>query len=183
MSEIPRIRRKKGTPRQFNPGESVLDLPKADFLPRLVAHFLDMLLFLVICTPAFFMISLSAVRAAQAPPDSFDPTSYYLWALLLTIPGLVFLLIKDGLSKGQSPGKQAMDVMVVSAVHNRPCSFSESFKRNIILSLTGSVPLVGIFVEVLAMLTNKHWRRWGDRVAKLYVIDVDDFWIEPTAPE
>lgn len=129
---------------------------KASLLIRVFAKFLDFILI--------------AAMAEVVPKAGF-------------YAGLSYLLISDGLFKGQSIGKRLMNLRAVSAETGVPCSMKESMLRNAPLAaglLLYKLPLVGwIFImlvsvlEFLVMLGSKEGMRFGDELAKTVVIEVE----------
>lgn len=88
--------------------------------------------------------------------------------LFVALPsGLIILVIyplfKDGIFKGQSIGKKVVKLMVIDNETRKPCSYWQSFKRNIVLF----IPFV-ILIEFITLTEKK--RRWGDKVGKTEVI-------------
>jgi uncharacterized RDD family membrane protein YckC len=111
-------------------------------------------------------------------------------ALFYTIPSVVgpvsaitYILIADGLSGGQSPGKRLSGLRAVSIERNSPCNFKESIERNAVFALLialyfalGWIPYVGKLLAVLAAIVvvtvevslaygDEAGMRFGDRIA------------------
>jgi uncharacterized RDD family membrane protein YckC len=83
--------------------------------------------------------------------------------LLLSIPWLFFhTLLSDGLG-GQSWGKRFFDIRVVDAKSGEPCTFMQSFIRNVVLSGLGPIDWLFVFGE--------RRQRLGDRAAGTIVVD------------
>jgi uncharacterized RDD family membrane protein YckC len=78
----------------------------------------------------------------------------------LTIPWLVYFLFKDGLG-GQSVGKRMMKIRVVHHDTKRPCSFGQSFWRNL--------PSIFVFDWLFAL--GKRQMRLGDMIANTEVVN------------
>ena len=77
---------------------------------------------------------------------------------------LVYLLFADGL-RGQSYGHRLTQTAVVHATTGAPCTFGQSFVRNLLLSALGVLDWVFIF--------GKKRQRLGDMAAKTIVIKTD----------
>jgi uncharacterized RDD family membrane protein YckC len=75
---------------------------------------------------------------------------------------LSYLLFSDGFEAGQSFGKRAMNTAVVDRITNEPCTFGQSFIRNILLLVLGFIDWIFIFGEKR--------QRLGDKAAGTVVI-------------
>lgn len=81
-----------------------------------------------------------------------------LWASL-------YLLFADGLHHGQSFAKRWLGMRVVDANTGEPCTFGQSFVRNITQSILGPLDWIFIFGDA--------HQRLGDKIAHTIVIDAD----------
>jgi uncharacterized RDD family membrane protein YckC len=72
------------------------------------------------------------------------------------------ILLADGMKGGQSYGKRVAKTRVVSESNGEPCTFMQSFIRNLLLSLLGPIDWIFIFGA-------KH-QRLGDKAAGTIVI-------------
>ncbi|HEY9225007.1 MAG TPA: RDD family protein [Gemmatimonadaceae bacterium] len=87
-------------------------------------------------------------------------------ATLLSFGWAVFYyFLADGLHDGQSVAKRWLAIRVVDARTGAPCSFGQSFLRNLLLALLGPLDWIFIFGE-------QH-QRLGDKAAGTIVIDAD----------
>jgi uncharacterized RDD family membrane protein YckC len=85
-------------------------------------------------------------------------------ALLASLLFAVFyILFADGLRNGQSYGKRVVKTTVVDATSGAPCSFRQSFVRNLLLSILGVIDWMFIF--------GRRRQRLGDKVAHTVVIN------------
>lgn len=75
---------------------------------------------------------------------------------------LLYTLLADGLEGGQSIGKRMVGIRVVSADTGAPCTFGQSFLRNLLLAFLGPIDWIFIFGE-------RH-QRLGDKAAGTIVI-------------
>ena len=73
-----------------------------------------------------------------------------------------YYFFADGFSGGQSYGKRALGMHVIDARSGAPCSFGQSFLRNLLLAILGPIDWVFIFGE-------RH-QRLGDMAAGTVVI-------------
>lgn len=78
------------------------------------------------------------------------------------IVGMGYIAFSDGFRNGQSYGKRLMKTAVVDATTGQPCSFGQSFARNVLLPVLGWIDWVFIFGEKR--------QRLGDRAANTLVI-------------
>ena len=72
------------------------------------------------------------------------------------------VLLADGMEGGQSWGKRVAGTRVVDATTGAPCTFGQSFIRNLLLSVLGPIDWIFIFGE-------RH-QRLGDKAAGTIVI-------------
>jgi len=80
-----------------------------------------------------------------------------------------YVLLRDGLFEGQSLGKRIMGLKVVAHQAQLPCTFLDSFIRNMLWLL----PIVNIvmgFTGLHALVHDRYGRHWGDRLANTQVI-------------
>ena len=87
-----------------------------------------------------------------------------LGVLAIAWIGWVFfnILLADGLAGGQSLGKRVVGIRVVDAESGAPCTFWQSFIRNVLLSILGPLDWIFIFGA-------KH-QRLGDKAAGTIVV-------------
>ena len=82
--------------------------------------------------------------------------------VLACIFAFLYTLLADGLEGGQSYGKRMVGIRVVSMRTGAPCSFGESFIRNLLLMVLGPIDWIFIFGE--------RRQRLGDKAAGTIVI-------------
>ena len=91
--------------------------------------------------------------------------SYPGWAYAI-IPGLAvalyYLLFQDGFKNGQSYGKRVLKTKVIHLKSGLPCTFSQSFIRNFLLTILGGIDWLFIF--------SSKRQRLGDMLAKTVVV-------------
>ena len=78
------------------------------------------------------------------------------------ILSLLYLLFQDGLGNGQSYGKRIVKTKVIDSRSGLPCTFGQSFIRNLLLSILG-------FIDWLFIYGDKR-QRLGDKAAKTLVV-------------
>jgi uncharacterized RDD family membrane protein YckC len=86
-----------------------------------------------------------------------------LWFLLMWFYPVVFEV-----TKGATPGKKAMGLLVVHD-NGTPIGWSASMVRNL-LRAVDSLPLFFYFVGLVSVLLNRHFKRLGDMAAGTVVI-------------
>lgn len=82
--------------------------------------------------------------------------------LLGVLWSMSYYLFADGLRDGQSLGKRRLGTRVVDAETGAPCTFGQSFVRNLLLAILGPLDWIFIFGE-------RH-QRLGDKAAGTVVI-------------
>ena len=75
---------------------------------------------------------------------------------------IFYILFADGFEGGQSYGKRVAHTAVIDATTGKPCTFSQSFLRNLLLTLLGIIDWVFIF--------GKKRQRLGDKAANTIVV-------------
>ncbi|MDD4118812.1 MAG: RDD family protein [Kiritimatiellae bacterium] len=103
--------------------------------------------------------------------NSEEAIPLFIMAGFLYLIPLSYNFIKDGLGNGQSWGKKAVGLMVIHLSDKTPCSFGQSFLRNLILVLLGIIPIVGWLIEPIIVLASEDGRRLGDKAANTQVIE------------
>jgi uncharacterized RDD family membrane protein YckC len=92
----------------------------------------------------------------------FDSTAGVILIVGAGLWAAFYYLFADGFSDGQSVGKQWLGMRVIDADSGAPCTFMQSFIRNIILSALGPIDWIFIF-------GSRH-QRLGDKAANTVVI-------------
>jgi uncharacterized RDD family membrane protein YckC len=86
--------------------------------------------------------------------------------IALILVGILFAilyhLLADGLEGGQSLGKRLVGIRVVSERTGAPCTFGQSFLRNLVLTLLGPIDWIFIFGDKR--------QRLGDKAAGTIVV-------------
>ena len=115
---------------------------------RLAGQFLDGL---VAAVPAFAGALLSMLSPRVGVPVIIAGALF----------GLLYFLLADGL-EGGSIGKRLVGIRVVSAATGAPCTFGQSFLRNLLQTILGPI-------DILFILGERH-QRLGDKAAGTVVI-------------
>jgi uncharacterized RDD family membrane protein YckC len=110
---------------------------------------------------------LDGVVAAVPPVLAFLAT-FVLHAvgIVLIVVACIFAflytLLADGLEGGQSYGKRMVGIRVVSMQTGAPCTFGQSFIRNLLLMILGPIDWIFIFGD--------RRQRLGDKAAGTIVV-------------
>lgn len=149
--------------------------PKASLGSRFIAALLDRLIMVGLSIPAviFYVIGVSKLHSYYGSSD--DAVPFLIVAVFLYFIPVVYSLIKDGLGEGQSWGKKAVGLMVVSLSHNTPCTMGQSCLRCLIGGLLALIPFVGWLIEPIMVLATEDGRRLADKVASTQVIEKNVF--------
>ena len=123
----------------------------ASRMQRLAAQFLDGL---VAAIP--FVVALLVTFLLPRSDVAFVPI------IVGAILGALYTLLADGLEGGQSIGKRLVGIRVVSMSTGAPCTFGQSFVRNLLLMILGPIDWIFIFGE-------RH-QRLGDKAAGTIVV-------------
>jgi len=104
--------------------------------------------------PVFLIALLSGI----SPVFGFLLIPAFVWVAF-------YLIFADGLHGGQSLAKQWLGMRVVDTKTGKPCTYRQSFIRNILLSILGPIDWLFIFGE-------RH-QRLGDMAADTVVVVAD----------
>jgi uncharacterized RDD family membrane protein YckC len=108
--------------------------------------------------------SLVAVAAFAAAGVLYfiSPTLGGLGMVLAILFAIFYILFADGLEGGQSYGKRLVHTACVDATTGAPCTFWQSFIRNLLLALLGLIDWIFIL--------GKKRQRLGDKAANTIVV-------------
>lgn len=140
--------------------------PKAGLGPRFVAYLADAFIASALL-PAGVLVVVAASTRQQ------DPTLGWVLYALGSVWLFAYLLARDAFG-GAGPGKRLAGLTVISVASGAPQGGGPAVVRQLILWLTGLVPIVGGLIEPVLVLTDRDGRRLGDRVAKTQVVRVAD---------
>ena len=91
-----------------------------------------------------------------------SPTLGGLGVILAILFAVFYILFADGLEGGQSYGKRIVHTACVDATTGAPCTFWQSFIRNLLLGLPGLIDWIFIF--------GRKRQRLGDKAANTIVV-------------
>jgi uncharacterized RDD family membrane protein YckC len=125
--------------------------PLASRLARLLGQWIDSLI-------------AAAIACAFALPliVSYRVGALSLWFGILM--AVAYVLLSDGFRGGQSYGKRLLRIAVVDSSSGAPCSFGQSFVRNLLLLILGVIDWIFIF--------GARRQRLGDKLAGTIVVTV-----------
>ena len=89
--------------------------------------------------------------------------------ILYVAAAAAYVLFRDAM-RGQSIGKLACGLVVISLETGRPASLATSARRNALLLLPGA-NVVAIFLEGLTIVRESQGQRLGDRLAQTQVVE------------
>lgn len=136
--------------------------PKAGSGKRIGAFIIDFVISLI---PSH-LASLLFIYFETPPPESVS--IIYLFIILVYGWIIIFLLLRDGFGRGQSPGKKMLGLMVVFLSNNQPCTIGLSVKRNFLYFFLS-------LIELIVPLFHNKGYRLGDMIAKTQVIEVNHY--------
>jgi uncharacterized RDD family membrane protein YckC len=91
-----------------------------------------------------------------------SPTIGGVALIAAIVYAIFYILFADGFEGGQSYGKRVAHTAVIDATTGKPCTFGQSFLRNLLLTLLGIIDWVFIF--------GKKRQRLGDKAANTIVV-------------
>ena len=138
-----------GVPSARSMAAMTMQRPLASRSTRLVGQFLDSL---VGAAPLIAGMLLTSVNDGLGAVIVMAGIAWWIF----------YYFFADGLAGGQSIAKRWLDMHVVSATTGAPCTFGQSFVRNLLLAALGPIDWVFIFGE--------RQQRLGDMAAGTIVI-------------
>ena len=143
----------------MNPMNSptMIELPYASRLARLVDQVVDGF----VCSTPIMLAALFAGVTGLHETTTGGIISVILFVVAIAWAAFYYFFA-DGFTGGQSYGKRMLGMHVIDAKARTPCSFGQSFVRNLVLALLG--PIDAVFI-----LGERH-QRLGDMAAGTVVI-------------
>ncbi|EGU37322.1 RDD domain containing protein [Vibrio sp. N418] len=86
-------------------------------------------------------------------------------SLISIFTAVLYFLFSDGLPNGQSLGKKLLGISVISTQSGNHCSFTQSFFRNLLTPVIGTIDAIFIL--------GKKRQRLGDKLAKTVVVKIN----------
>lgn len=150
--------------------------PKASTWKRFWAYMLDGL----VASAAALPFTIAIIVYVELESMYYNDNGSWIF-VLLTLPFVVwsvyYSFTKDGRENGQSIGKGALGLMVVSLDTGQPCTKGKSALRQLIW-LVGAIPTIGWLIypiECIMVLADDRSRRTGDHIANTQVIALSDY--------
>lgn len=146
---------------------------------RVGAYVIDIMLITVVLSIVFAVV-LSGSETLPTSPEGIDQSSAYATGLASTLLTLAYFTLMEA-GSGQTLGKKALRIKVLSADGVTPPSLPDAFKRRVLFVIGNVIPVVGsliVFVVPLAALITAiqdepDHRGFHDRWAGTRVVDVD----------
>ncbi|VVB53646.1 RDD family protein [uncultured archaeon] len=136
---------------------------KASFVKRIIAYFIDGAV-----EGALIIVPLILTMYVAINMMDSGITGIVLFLVLLAatiILGLAYLLLKDSLFNGSSPGKKLVGLKVVKGD-----ATTIGRKESVLRNITWLIPILN-WAELILPLIDKNGRRIGDKIAKTQVIE------------
>jgi uncharacterized RDD family membrane protein YckC len=141
--------------------------PKASIARRFIAAAIDSVIVIggwTLIPPIVLLTSSTKYENAASIP-----------VIILFLSTLCYAFLRDA-RRGQSLGKRAARLMVISLSTGRPCGARDSAFRSLVLILSGVlIPGIGWLIEPIVALVDKDGRRLGDRAADTQVIELSSY--------
>ena len=131
-------------------------------LATLTARFLAQLVDTAVALTLMFVLVFAVIFSASII-SSPGQTVLAFTMVLACVVCMVYVLLSDGLPGGRSLGKKLLGIEVIHATTGRPCTYSQSLVRNLVLSFLGPIDCVCIF--------GGRQQRLGDRAAQTIVVN------------
>jgi uncharacterized RDD family membrane protein YckC len=166
-------------PQAPNPYQSGPSGPRANFGKRLLAYLLDALILIV---PIFVFIGLLGGFDSEnfdSQTGEFTDGPLANGAFGITLLGLAlsiaYFTILEGSNSGQTIGKKALGIRVISQETGGPIGYGRALLRNAVRSLPGLIRFIGFFwtlLDHLWMLWDRENQALHDKAARTLVVPV-----------
>lgn len=120
---------------------------------------------------ALLPVAVLLIAAASAREDA--PVAGLALALIGVVWQLVYFLGRDA-AGGAGFGKRLAGIVVVSSGKGIPATGGPTIVRQLVLYGLNLIPIIGNFIEPVAVLFDKQGRRLGDKAAKTQVVRASD---------
>ena len=163
-----------GYPAQPGAGAGGPSGPRASFGQRLGAYLLDVL---IVSVPLIilFMIVGGIASTADEGGQRAAAGGIVLLAVLGSIASALYFIILQGGPTGQTLGKRALGIRVVSFQTGGPIGYGKAFVRWLIESfISGNICLLGY----LWMLWDNEKQTWHDKISDSVVVPVSAYPIQ-----
>lgn len=144
----------------LTPEKVIVSYRLAGIGSRILAHIVDLVIFLILFLGASYAVTYLAVFAGVT-------LSYVALSLLSSFGIFLYFLLQEGLWQGQTIGKKALNLRVISA-DGTPITFISAFYRTILRP--GDFLPMFYMVGFITIFTNEKSQRLGDLAAGTIVI-------------
>lgn len=122
---------------------------------RVGAYVIDMVLITIVLGVVFAVV-LSGSGALPTSPEGINQGNAYVTGLGSAVLTLAYFMVLEA-GSGQTLGKKALRIKVVSADGATPPSFADAFKRRVLFVIGNVIPvvggLIGFVVPLAALIT------------------------------
>jgi uncharacterized RDD family membrane protein YckC len=169
----------KSVSSQNNDYQLTKSYSKAPLGKRFLAYLVDSLIIALLFLPSLYFLYDIFIASFSSYYDqdysNYSERNRLLFGLILLILPIRYALIKDGIGKGQSYGKSAVDLMVINVNTNEPCSKTNSAGRNVLFSVISAIPYIGFLIEIIMVVANTDGRKLSDLASGTQVININDY--------
>ncbi|MFN8424345.1 MAG: RDD family protein [Anaerolineae bacterium] len=117
------------------------------------------------CCYIIFLVPTWFASAVAGDGQNLILSAVAMGLLIVAVPSAIaYALFADGLPGGQSIGKRILAIRVVDEATGAPCTYRQSFIRNLVLS-------IGSFIDALFIFGARR-QRLGDLAARTIVTNV-----------
>ncbi|CAN5525293.1 hypothetical protein BH20ACT23_BH20ACT23_13830 [soil metagenome] len=168
-------------PQAPNPYQSGPSGPRANFGQRLLAYILD---FIITAVPLVIIFGLLGGFDPDNYSNSGEVTGGPLadGALGITLVGvavsIAYFTLLEGTNSGQTLGKKALSIRVISQQTGGPIGYGRALGRNAVRTLPTQVPVIGWIwglLDALWMLWDKEKQTLHDKASKTVVAPVEAY--------
>ena len=136
------------TDNNFHKNERILASPGTRYIGQIIDF---------VVSAAIFMCLLWITPKVGVEQETASLISFFV--------AVLYFLFSDGLPNGQSLGKKLLGISVIGTNSGKYCSFSQSFFRNLLTPIIGTIDAIFIL--------GKKRQRLGDKLAKTIVVEIN----------
>jgi uncharacterized RDD family membrane protein YckC len=163
-------------PQAPNPYQSGPSGPRANFGQRLGAYLLD---FIIVFVPMLILFGLLGgfddLREDTNQFQPFGEGENILFSLVGFVVTLSYFTLLEGSGSGQTIGKKALSIRVISQETGGSINYARALGRNSVRSLPSYIPFIGWIwglLDHLWMLWDKEKQALHDKAARTLVVPV-----------
>ena len=142
----------------------------AGLLKRFVAYIIDAIILFIVTLPLSILVYGSALFSSSSDFTLYTSAKGLAFSVLSLAISLVYFIYLEA-TKQQTPGKMAMDIIVVKE-DLTPIGMDESLRRNG-LRILYQIPIIFLIIDAILIASDE--QRIGDKVAHTYVVEKDFF--------